>query len=700
MRYTGVCVRIVSDMTTQPYTGQLIGRRYRVTDQLGTGAIGTVYRVYDRLTGQYVALKQVGMPGDERAFTASQTLDDPRLTLANEFKVLATLRHPNIISVLDYGFDDLQRPYLTMELVEPARPLLDVAREADFNARIGLLLDILRGLTYLHRHSIVHSDLKPGNILVDSGGHAKILDFGLAMEREVTNNMRGTLAYMAPEVMRGDSVTEATDLYAVGVIAYEFFVGKRPVMSSDFGQFVIETIQKPVDMEPLRRRGVAPALISVIERLLAKNPHDRYQDAASASSALAHSAGIDAPFEDENLRESFLRAAPLVGRSRELRLLENALHEAVSGEGSAWLVSGELGVGKSRLMDELRARALVNGAYVLRGSALEGQPTSAHLWQQLIRMLAVTVEISDAEASLMKLLVPDIDATLERQTPPCPPGANTISLLMGLARVFTRQKRPTVLILEDIHWAMDSLAFLNMLCRVVGHLPLVIVGTCRTDEDPFFYGRLPRMREIRLQRLSQEEIITLAGAMLGRDGRDPRFLKMLQETTEGNLTFIIDVIRSLSRTLNLMGEVADVTLPDVLVAQSMIEVVTRRLLPLDHHPLLRLAAVLGRTVDLDVMQALDEFADLYEWLQACVNAGILEFHEGQWRFAHDKLRDAILSQLPPEERAKLHGMVAVALETVYPDDPHYDEALFAHWREAGDAKRQAHYRRRLLRRDR
>jgi len=133
----------------------------------------------------------------------------------------------------------------------------------------------------------------------------------------------------------------------------------------------------------------------------------------------------------------------------------------------------------------------------------------------------------------------------------------------------------------------------------------------------------------------------------------------------------------------------------------MIEVVTRRLrlLPLDHHPLLRLAAVLGRTVNLDVMQALDEFADLYEWLQACVNAGILEFHQGQWRFAHDKLRDAILAQLPPEERAKLHYMVAVALEKIYPNDAHYDEALFTHWREVGNSERQAYYRRRLVLRD-
>jgi predicted Ser/Thr protein kinase len=679
-----------------------IGNRYRLIEPLGTGAMGTVFRAYDRLNGMVVALKQVHVPNSPNqpnaltSFSMMQTMDDPRLGLANEFKVLAALRHPNIISVLDYGFDVQQRPYFTMELIENAREILEVAYESHFNRKIELLIEVLQGLMYLHRHKIVHSDLKPSNILIDRYGRAKILDFGLAMERNITNNMRGTLAYMAPEVMRGDSVTEATDLYAIGVIAYEFFANKRPFRSNDFAKFIIETVQQEVDFSPLKRNGVPDAVIAIIQRLLQKYPEDRYADAISVANALCEATDFPLPRESTMMRDSFLRSAPFVGRRNELLKLEDALNLAVGAQGSAWLVSGEVGIGKSRLIEEFRTFSQVSGALVLKGRFVENRHPD-EMWAEILRILVLSVEITDAEANAIRPYVTDIEHLLERHIPHIELERPLYSLLWHVTRIFRREKRPTVLVLEDLHWGNHSRRFVNALCRMVRGLPVMIVGSYRSEEDPYFYGKLPYMNRMALKRLSDIEVFELSAAMLGQSGREPRFLDMLKRETEGNLFFIIEVIRTLATKLERLGNITNVTLPEHIIAEGMVEVARRRLRKVPSHfqPILRLAAVIGRTIDFNIIHKIDDEMDDLEWLQACVNASIFELYEGQWRFTHDRLREAILSNLPLKQREKLHRLVAVAIEELYPNDPGYYAVLLDHWRLANNREKQIEYLQRM-----
>src|SRR5262249_15985627 len=151
-----------------------------------------------------------------------------RLALAQEFRLLASLRHPNIISVLDYGFDDIGNPYFTMELLENARTVLDVGRSQNLEMQVSLLVQVLQALAYLHRRVIIHHDLNRANVLI-SGERVKVLDFGLSVtsDRATESGIAGgTLPYMAPEILTNTPVSEATDLYGFGVIAYELFCGR------------------------------------------------------------------------------------------------------------------------------------------------------------------------------------------------------------------------------------------------------------------------------------------------------------------------------------------------------------------------------------------------------------------------------------------------------------------------------------------
>src|SRR5258708_18345088 len=217
-----------SGMAIAEARSAIIGRRYQLLDPLGQGGMGIVFRAVDRLSGQHVALKHVMAPTEQLLFASQTGKADLRLALASEFQILATLRHPNIIGVLDYGFDEQLRPYFTMDLLEQPRTLMKAARDAALPIKIDLLVQMLQALTYVHRRGIVHRDLKPSNVLVGQDSKVKVLDFGLSLEVGQVQDSSGTLAYMAPEVMKGERASIAADLYAVGVMAYELLVGHHP----------------------------------------------------------------------------------------------------------------------------------------------------------------------------------------------------------------------------------------------------------------------------------------------------------------------------------------------------------------------------------------------------------------------------------------------------------------------------------------
>src|SRR5258708_37293375 len=212
----------------------LLNKRYELSEKLGSGGMGSVFRATDRLTRTAVALKRVTALPENLSFASkADHKTDLRVALATEFRTLSSLRHPNIISVLDYGFDDQRQPYFTMEYLENATPLSSDSKDRPLHKRIEMIIEMLQALVYLHRRSILHRDLKPGNVLVVNG-RVKVVDFGLSVEvttlsgKHETETTAGTFAYMAPELFGGASVSKASDLYAVGVIAYELLVGHHP----------------------------------------------------------------------------------------------------------------------------------------------------------------------------------------------------------------------------------------------------------------------------------------------------------------------------------------------------------------------------------------------------------------------------------------------------------------------------------------
>lgn len=682
-------------MTTLDIDATSINARYRLIQKLGAGGMGSVYKTRDRLTGQYVALKVVGIPLDPST--------DYNLMLAQEFQILASMRHPHVISVLDYGFDKQQQPFFTMDLLENAQTILEAGETCPVIDKIRYIVQILQALHYLHRRHIIHQDIKPANVLV-SDDQVKVLDFGLASHRSQDSDVdlgqvRGTPMYMAPEVFQGAPAHEASDLYSVGIIAYELLADRHPFNTQTFGRLLTETLSKPPDLQPFEEiethKGVYN-LSAIIGKLLTKTPEDRYSDASEVIHDLSCALDEIFPLETIFTRESFLQTSPLVGRETEQARLQQNLQDAIAGNGKALFITGEGGVGKSRLLKELRIQALVNNTIVVRGQATQhGQPYQ--IWLNPLRRLVLEVELSDTDASILKTILPDIEQLIERVIPApvgLTPEESQKRLLDAVLSVIHRQTQPIVMILEDLHlMGGESLAILSKLIETIEDFAVLMVGSYRSD-TPSEISKVVGDNLLELKRLSHDAIQKLTVNILGEAGNQEHILKYLERETEGNVFFLTEIVRALAEDAGQLSRIGQMEiLPENLFTGGVQQIIQGRLdrVPRQYYPALQLAAVLGRQIDLTVLKSAAPNTDLSHWLTACVNAAVIEPHDQQWRFTHEKLREGVNITASESQLQQIHRQAALALEVIYPNHQGYAAALTNHWQHAGDHEKELHY---------
>lgn len=668
----------------------LLANRYQIKANIGSGAMGTVFRAYDRLTAQHVAIKRV---------IVTMKTTEERLALAKEFRMLASLRFPKIISVLNYGFDDKQQPFLVMELLENAQPIHIYAAGRSHAQRVNLLIQLLQALVYLHRRNIVHRDIKPENVLVVDG-NVKVLDFGLATATHVIepdaqddDTTVGTLAYMAPEIITGASASIASDLYAVGVIAYELFAGVHPFASDNINLLIRRSVLETPNIKAL---NVSQGLANVISRLLSKDPTDRYPDAHSAMQAIALAEKITLHDDLATIQESYLQSAAFIGREREMDILTQKLNELEGGKGSFWLVGGESGIGKTRLLTELRTQALVKGLSVFTGQVNRDGNTLYQLWRMVLRSLCIQTSITPEDASILQGIIPDIATLLQVDIPPyqpLTPQENQERLLALVEDLITQYQRPCLILLEDIHWAMESLLLLERVSQLTSQQPLMIVASYRTDDPTDIVKQFPHAQRLQLERLKPNHIDQLSQSILGKTSAKEELSALLQRETEGNVLFILEVLRTLAQDAGGLDKVGTATLPQRILTGDIRKILGYRLSRLSPQAseLLKQVAVIGREIDTKVLEYIHPDIEWEILFSQWNDAAILEVNNDVWQFTHEKLREYILEPLDGATLATLHKHVAHALETLYPDELNTYPILAYHWQRVGNPTQELHY---------
>jgi serine/threonine-protein kinase len=265
--------------------------RYRLDSRIATGGMGVVWRGTDTVLGREVAVKVL----------KHEYADDPafRTRFETEARNAAALHHPGVAGVYDFGEaaapdspvgSGAQRPYLVMELVEgePLSRLLADGRDLDPDAVRDLLAQAGDALAAAHRAGIVHRDVKPANLMVTPGGRLKVTDFGIARAADgvgitQTGTVMGTAQYLSPEQARGERATPASDVYSLGVVAFECLAGRRPFEAESQVATALAHIQQPVPDLPA---AVPADLAAVVRKALAKDPADRFRDGAAFAAAV------------------------------------------------------------------------------------------------------------------------------------------------------------------------------------------------------------------------------------------------------------------------------------------------------------------------------------------------------------------------------------------------------------------------------
>ena len=262
----------------------LVNNRYRVGSRLGEGGMAVVYAGHDLLLGRDVAIKTL-----RAQFAADAGV---RARFDREARAAAALSHPNIIDVYDVGEDE-GTPYLVMELVHGQSLKEIIAADAPFHPDdvAELLIQIGEALDYAHARGYVHRDVKPGNILVDGHGRARMVDFGIAKglaDGDLTDagGGFGTVAYLSPEQAEGLMATPSSDVYSAGVVAFEMLTGERPFRADTPVGVAMRHVHDPAPPPSQIVPGLPPQIDAVILRALDKDPTRRWPSASAFARAL------------------------------------------------------------------------------------------------------------------------------------------------------------------------------------------------------------------------------------------------------------------------------------------------------------------------------------------------------------------------------------------------------------------------------
>jgi len=317
--------------------GTRIDNRYEVIAALGAGGMGAVYRALRTRLGDEVAVKVMQSAGDAPP--------EARERFLRESRACAQLRHPNIVGLLDFGFDSGNQPYMVMELLSGPSLREEIDLEAPMApARVVAILGgVAAALQLAHDRGITHRDLKPANIVAhryESGERVyKVIDFGLAAmkatsETRLTNPAYfvGTIAYAAPEQMRGEEVSSLTDVYSLGVIAYEMLTGSRPFDGDNQATIITQALSGNVVTPRSRRSALPPAVEDAVMKALSKEPADRWPSVDAFIEALRAAVGDVAAGSSATADAGLLsryELGPMLGRGRLGSLVYQGTHRAL-----------------------------------------------------------------------------------------------------------------------------------------------------------------------------------------------------------------------------------------------------------------------------------------------------------------------------------------------------------------------------------
>lgn len=673
----------------------LVDNRYEILKILGQGGMGEVYQAKDLTTNEIIALKMLSLE-------ASKSESVRRFK--REFSMLTQLRHPNLCMVYDFGTTSERRHYFTMEYIAGVN-LFVATRGLSYEQIYDLVVQVCRALAYINSKGLIHYDVKPGNILVKSG-IAKLMDFGLAGERKASTGtlIKGTIQYMAPEVVKGITVDGRADLYSLGIVFYEVVAGGLPFKEDTSVALLREQLEKVPEFSEEIAQNLPAGLKEVIMKLMSKDPVDRYQNANEVIMAINQISKKNYSLETVETKTGYILSGKFVGRNEELKLLKNIFKNK---ETKFVLINGEMGSGKTRILREFRYYVQLNEGLFLSADCQQKESAYQPL-KDLIKQLVLYAEgldvslIKNYGAELMKLMPQLATKEYMKDVPlavPLDPKAERLRFFHNILlfiKTLKTKGRPFVLVLENLQWLDEaSLDWLIYLLDNFEELGIFLCGTLRKEEVveghslAVFLDKIMNKQffsQLDLKNLVSEEVYTLITSMLGIGADIKNFSTQLYERTRGNPFFIEQTMHHLLEEEKISWEsgvfkLSEEDLRGIVITTDLSEIIEKRFSRLDEKSLLvlRMAAVIGKKFNFPILLNFGQFneSELHYQLTELIKKGFiieeLEDHQSKFDFAQTGIREMLYNQIETGQRQKWHRELGRLLETIYTG--HEDEII-------------------------
>jgi len=512
-------------------------RRYTKVRELGSGAQGSVTLVADRYRGGHLlALKTL---------IARRDAEWLRL-FKREFEVLAQLRHPRLARVYDFGALKDGRAFFTRDYVAGA-DLRERTSGADVNGFVVVAVEICRALEPLHRCGLVHGDLKPGNVIVGGDGVAHLIDFSFVRASDAGGDGRGTLQYIAPEVLEEQTADARADLYSLGAMLYEAASGDplfegtaREIAAGHLGDARPEPRPGRIAVRGDAADAVWRGLAGVISRLVARRPEARFPSVEEAEAALT--AIAPAAIEKDPIAEIPVLSSTTGREAETRRVRERVLGKLTEPgtRGALLVVQGEVGTGKSAVLADVKWHAQLTGFGTVEAVCSRGGGAVAPIIS-LAEQLADLQEGDTADAARVEALVDALRSLVAGRAE-----LDTIAVGLGRAAARAARARPLLVLVDDLDLAADETAALlrGLVAEAGSDAPLAILASCRTGHA--WKDRLGRGEGFALPLLDRAGVRSLAAAYFGAVSDDK--IDRILAHTGGNPLFVgsllADVVRS------------------------------------------------------------------------------------------------------------------------------------------------------------
>jgi len=637
---------------------------FEVLAKIAHGGMATVLKVRDQRNGDECALKLL---------RPLRQTEDSRSRFRREFRALSRLQHPNVLRVHRWGLLD-DRPWFTMELVDGADLRAEIGTWAvlspaeRFELVESILIQVARALDYIHERGLVHRDVTPGNIMVRKDKHAVLMDFGLvknmAAGLTAADEVVGTMAYIAPEQINGLRVDARADLYALGTVLYLMLTGRRPFNAHTVQGYMekhLNEVPRPAqEVNPL----VPDALSAICNRLLAKDPNDRYASSAHLLHVLGDTASeyMDDEWPPRSVGRQWYRAS----------LLEAVEDLSTTETGTALLITGGPGLGKTRMLNLADLYARRRGLKVLRGRCrTHDRPFGAFVG------VYRDLKPEDPTAILEDALGRGHRREQWERYP-----------VIAAFRDALVKAAPCVVVLDEIEKAdpatVELLEYLvrNTLDLSTAPILYVISYECEPQLQPQILEELQRSQLVQrhaLGPLQAQEVEELVLSLVSNTPEALALAQRLHKETAGSPAFIADMLRSLADegvlvrsgmryTLTVPPEeIRDSHLP---MPASLRQALFDRVEPLDDDAkeIGLLVALARRSLDIDALAEASSMSEdrVITAVDTLVDLDIVDEERTEEvdriELAHSRLRDVFTEPLTLDETREMHRKMGEILE--------------------------------------